>query len=441
VANTKGNQAVQAAGESSSQGQNYLEAHAILSTTYAGAKAAGGVVHAADTQDPIYEVMLDPNTGKISGRLTGDVSIKVGSSTSSNRGLRFLDAYGADTATATPHGSSLVAAKSATNLALPGTANLNLLMGIDPKSANFGAIDALNPFVLLVHQDSTGKYTLLTSADPLAANYMPFKPDVLNMATGTGGIAVRGTVPLSVTDVKAFDLPVSANWALYGFGKPAMAAKPAVATAPDKAFPRKFVGLVTKSGAALDGKPVSFWTGDAGLIGPPNTGGDLAMSMAANKVGVATELQTDTGSLTGPTLSNIGDANTVKNAVAIAWRNADGALDGATAKLGKIYVAQATGPFAPVAPATLAAPTLAPGWSLVTVPGTLGASVSSLGDKVDAVIKVGAQVGFTGTTLTTQGTGSGVGTGQFSWFAVDGAMPALTAGEAVFVHAKAAGAL
>jgi len=89
--------------------------------------------------------------------------------------------------------------------------------------------------------------------------------------------------------------------------------------------------------------------------------------------------------------------------------------------------------------ATLLEQGLAPGWSLVTVPGTVGATVTSLGSSVDAVIKVGAQVGLTGTTLAAAGTGAGFGKGQFSWFAVDGTMPSLTAGEAVFVHAKGTG--
>lgn len=100
---------------------------------------------------------------------------------------------------------------------------------------------------------------------------------------------------------------------------------------------------------------------------------------------------------------------------------------------------RATGVFAPATAAP--APTLAPGWSLVNVPGVVGAPVAALGSVVDAVIKVGAQVGVTGATLETAGANAGLGKGQFTWLAEDGAMPALTAGEAVFVHAKAKGSL
>jgi hypothetical protein len=119
----------------------------------------------------------------------------------------------------------------------------------------------------------------------------------------------------------------------------------------------------------------------------------------------------------------------VKNAAALGWMDENGATDGGAGVAGKLFVAQATGVFAPAT--ALTAPKLDAGWSLVTVPGTVGAAVTSLGTVVDAVIKVGAQVGAT----------AGAGTGQFTWLATDGAMPSLTAGEAVIVHAKAAGSL
>ncbi len=271
-----------------------------------------------------------------------------------------------------------------------------------------------------MHRDATGKYTLLTSADPAAANYVPFSPDIFNKVTGTGGVAMRAETKLSVTDVKALAIPASANWALYGLGKPAMATKPAVTVTADKAFPRKFVGLNTSSGL-----PVSFWTND----GAGASSDDIALALAGNKVGLATELMTDTGATTGPTLSNITDTSYVKNAVALGWMDENGATDGGAGVVGKLYVAQATGVFAPAT--ALTAPKLDTGWSLVTVPGTVGAAVTSLGTVVDAVIKVGAQVGAT----------AGAGTGQFTWLLSDGAMPSLTAGEAVIVHAKAAGSL
>lgn len=403
--------------------QGMLMSRAILASTYAAAKAAAGSLGGLD---PIYEVMLDAVSGNITGRLTGNVVIKPSTGNSAELGLRFMNMNGADTLTPTIIGSSILAQKSATNLALPAGTNLNLLMGIDPADADIGALMAKKPFLLLVYQEggtgaNAGRYTMLTSADPTAANYQPFMPDLYNAVTGAGGIAVRATAPLSLTDMKTFDLPKSANWALYGIGKPT--AKAAAGVTPQQAFPRRFVGLKT-----ADGTPKSFWANDGSAH-------DTAMTMSGSRVGVATKL----GSV-DPTLSSIvesgAQANVVPNAVALAWANGDGGADGATATLGKIFVAQATGAFVPVV--TAPAPTLGKGWSLVTVPtgGTLNTNV------VDAVIKVGAQVGAVAPTLTAEGTKAGEGTGQFTWFAVDGTpMPTLTAGEAVFVHAKVAGAL
>ena len=417
------------AGGATNGSQNYLNARAVLGTTFASVASSTprGSNPTNDETDPVYEVMLNPNTGAITGRLTGNIVIKAGTSVAAtaNRGLRFLDGKAVVTATPTVIGSSVVAQKSATGLALPGTANINLLMGIDPASNDLSALTSKNPFVLLVLKDKTGKYTQLTSANPLAANYMPFAPDVLNKPTT--GVAKRAPVLLSVTDVKALPLPASSNWALYGFGNRALAAKPAVSVSAVNAFPRDFVGLET-----VDGKPMSFWTNDGATFA------DMALSMAGSQVGVATDLTT-TAATAGSTLSTIGTANMVKGAQGLAWSNQDGAANGATGTLGHLYVAQATGVFAPATAAP--APALAAGWSLVNVPGVVGTPVAALGTVVDAVIKVGAQVGVTGGTLKKAGTGAGLGKGQFTWLAEDGAMPALTAGEAVFVHAKAKGSL
>ena len=76
------------------------------------------------------------------------------------------------------------------------------------------------------------------------------------------------------------------------------------------------------------------------------------------------------------------------------------------------------------------------GWSLVTIP-TGGINTAN----VDAVIKVGAQVGMESDDENRNGSGDGVG--QFSWFKdEDGSLPTtLEAGEAVFVHSSKGGAL
>lgn len=398
--------------------QNYLNARAVLATTFAGAATATPLGSAAtnDRTDPVYEVMLNPTTGAITGRLTGNLVIKTGTFATVNRGLRFLNGNGVGTAVPTLVGSSVLAQKSATGLALPGTANINLLMGIDPASNDLAALQAKKPFVLLVLEDAEGKFTQLTSANPQAVNYLPFAPDVLNKATGSGGVYKRAPLVLSVTDVKALPLPASSSWALYGIGNRALAAKPAVTVSAVDAFTRDFIGLET-----VTGTPKSFWTNDSGAWG------DMALTMAGNNVGVATDLTT--AAAVGSTLSTIAPANVVKGAVGLAWANANGATDGGAGTKGKLFVAQATGAFAPTTAAP--APTLAPGWSLVNVPGAVGAPVAALGSVVDAVIKVGAQVGAV----------AGAGNGQFTWLAEDGAMPALTGGEAVFVHAKAKGNL
>lgn len=72
-------------------------------------------------------------------------------------GLRFLGDTGDDGA-ATVIGSSILTRTSATGRPLPATANFNLLMGIDPSSDDLAALQARHPFVLLVLQDTEGKY-------------------------------------------------------------------------------------------------------------------------------------------------------------------------------------------------------------------------------------------------------------------------------------------
>lgn len=396
--------------------QNYLYARAILSTDLEDLRTNNGntTEETFDDNSPIYMAQLNPNTGDITGnllkgKLTMDNFVVKG-----KRGLVFLDNNGQDTGSAS---------NAQIGSALVKDGVLDLLMGIDPRSTDYTSVklNTYKPFVLLVHESSTtdaevtgkGVFTMLTSADPNAANYLPFTPDITN----TAAQAARATVKLSLTDIKALLLPNSVNWALYGFGAPAEK------QAGKSQLERMLVGLDTNSGL-----PASFWTED-------NSDTDMAMALAGNKVGVATELKRIDGETSGVTLTNITAQNVVAGAAALAWSNDRGTIDGGNAVLGKIFVAQATGAFAPSKPA--AAPKLPAGWSLVTVPADGSFDTAN----VDAIIKVGAQVGMG--EGTDSRANSGAGTDQKSWFAEDGvnALPTLTAGDAVFVHAKKAGDL
>jgi hypothetical protein len=301
--------------------------------------------------------------------------------------------------------------------AIVGTVNgvpnsYNLLLGIDPGNptdiggtntiggpgggfpdtnltpgTNFGAITSANAFVLLVHEQpgTTGStFTMLSSADPSAANFVPFKPNLLT------GLGVRTTLASVLANIKHLTVVPSTNWALYGVGFPARQTVPAGQT---WSFPRGFVGI------DINGIPKSFWSNDGQQ-------GDMAMTMGNNKILVATEIQPQ-----GTTLSTINSAFGINGSVAFGWSNDAPGIAG-----DEIDVLQST---AAVTPKVL------PGWTLVTVPagGTFNTTT------VNAIIRVGAQL-------------DAAGTPQQTWIqATDGTPPTLTAGEAVFVFSKAGGNL
>lgn len=369
-----------AATGNSTGSQSYLNARAILATTpdVTIFSASGGN---SDNLDPVYSVMLNPVTGAITGRLTGSIVIKnLAATSTAARGIVFIDAAGADSTVAVPLGAAIV-----------GTGNsYNLLLGVDPLSADLSAIKSGGAFVLLVHEQpgATSPFTMLTSADPTAANFMPFAPSLVT------GLGTRTTLATDMAKITKLPLAASTAWALYGLGNPATAAAPAGHVA---SFPRRFIGIDGSAAApgTVVGQPVSFWTNDTAVK-------DLALTMVANKPYVATELAN------GNTLSTITSASFVSGANALAWSNDIAGVAG-----DHLDVLQS---------ATAVTPKVGAGWSLVTVPasGTLNATT------VDAVIGVGAQA-----------------SSQFTWVTTDGAsaLPTLTAGEAVFVHSKAGGNL
>lgn len=357
--------------------QNYLESRAILSATYAGAK---GVTGSGDSLDPVYEVMLNPVTGAITGRLTGSIGMTK-ATTAGTHGLVFINAAGADQTDA--HTAGTVAQG-----VVDATGAFNLLVGVDPQNANLAKIKNGGGFVLLVHEQpgasAATMFTLLTSADSGAANYLPFTP---NLVTGLG---VRTTVAYDLSKYVKNTVPLENIWAVGGPINPARAAGAAGSITPIT-FPRMFVGVADNLGNLGGfGEPQNNWNNDG------NTG-DMALAMVSNKPSVATQLSDDT------TLSTFSSASFVNGAVAMAWYNDN---DVASAANEHIDVQQS---------ATAVVPKqVALGWSLVTVP-TAGLNAAT----ADAVIRVGK------------------GKSQFTWIkATDGAMPALTPGEAVFVFAK-----
>jgi hypothetical protein len=394
--------------------QNYVESRALLATTYAAALAADGGANTSNTKDPIYEVNLDVNTGAITGRLTGQVGFSQATPVLGNRGLTFIGSSGASAVSAAAAGTVAEGTVGSAIPSLPtATVGYNLLLGIDTKTTDLAAVKDSGAFVLLVHEQpgaAVGSvYTMLTSADPSAANFLPFNPDLFNL---TNKRAVNTAITnIGSTGVKKLVLPASTNWALFGLGSPARSAVPVT----DKTFPRGFVGLAqaTHGAAVTAGVPYSFWTKD-GLTDSAAT--DMALQLNGNVPAVATELSS------GTTLSTVSTTSSVTGAEALAWAN--DTAGGATATTpDNIFIAQK----AAATPALV--PKLKPGWSLVTVP-TAGLTLAT----TDAVIKVGSQLA----------TGN-----QYTWFkATDGtngaaaaSLPSLTAGEAVFVYSKLGGNL
>ena len=383
----------------STDGQVYLNGRALMATNYNTAKGAPG---SGDGLDPIYEVQLNPTTGAVTGRLTGSVVIWV-NRFNFLRGLFFVGPDGT-VGPPTPVGQAIV-----------GANGYNLVLGIDPHDAsvpapcfgttsgtnstpcptprfdffgtNFNAIKSAGVFVLLVHEQpgAANPFTMLTSADPSAANFLPFTP---NLLTGSG---TRTTLASDLTKIVKMSVVPSMSWALYGEGNPARQTPPA---GNAWSFPRGLVGLTP--GGPAGATPKSFWAGDGNFT-------DLAMTITNNSITVATEQ-----SQTGGTLSTINANFGVAGAVAFAWANDSAGLAGE-----HIDVLQSS---------TAVSSKVGSGWSLVTVPAA-GLNTAN----IDAIILVGAQLDASGRP-------------QVTWIkATDGAAPTLVPGEAVFVFSKSGG--
>lgn len=438
-------------------GQNYLEARAIMATAQefkdgrlhgnvSADTAATNGAGAGNGDDPVYQVMLDVTTGKITGRLTGQLVFDKSTGVATERGLYFVDSSGdlhSNASDAGPVADGVVTTSVDSAGGVPtGTLNsFNLLLGVDPKWADT-ILNLADTFVLAVLTDpgapgaTAYQYTLLTSANPAAANYVPFDANLLTLKGTRTKLSNTAAGSFDLAKLKVLPLAPSTNWALYGTGVPDVKAGADIM----KAFDRNFVGLNMNYDPESDtnGYPKSFWTSDGACC-------DMAITLLGNKAAVAVESWSN-----GATASTITGASVLKGANALAWANdiAGGSVYG--------------GPDDPVYPTIYPAGILTDalfvqqaaftgvvklpaGWSLVNIPGVVGTPVTSLGDKVDAVIKVGSQADVVVVNRdnppldppvlqTTQN--------QFTWIkATDGAMPALTAGEAVFVYSKTGGSL
>lgn len=360
--------------------QQSLLAHAKLSTssTDAGFNAF----------DPIYQVSVDPISGAISGRLTGQLAIteSLADTALKQRGLHYLDSNGD------------VAANQAAgvfSIGVVGTGGaFQAMIGANTGGGGANFTNKLaGAFVVLHHKSSAAGNALteLTSVDSGASNYLPFSADLSRAGT-------RVTIdPFTLANIRKVTLTNLASWQLVGLGNPSRMAAAAGNIKPET-FPRMFEDTVGNNG---------FWTDHT--AGTFNANTDVAMALAGNRIGVATELSD------GNTLNVINAVGATANLVNNSWAMA---LSNAGPQAGSLYVLQKTA----------AATTLARGWSLVTVPGTPGGTaVTSLGAGVEAIIRVGAQAAS-----------------QFTWMkTADGAtLPAsLKPGEAVFVYSKTGGAL
>jgi hypothetical protein len=338
-------------------------------------------------QSPVAVPVTVGFDGSIKGAgVAGKFDVTKTSGSTGTRGLVFIKNDGTDQTTAAAAGTWASGVVGTVN-GVPNS--YNLLLGIEPTAADIALKKNKNWFVLLLHTPGTAAnaaaLNLLTSAHPLATNFVQFSP---NLITGLGS---RTTLSTDLAKIKKLAPATSTNWALYGLGSPGSNAVAPAGHNPH--FVRWFVGIQNASS-----QPASFWTSDG-------AGSDVALTMKANQVSVATEVGANKG-----TLSTIQASSFVAGAAAFAWKN-----DAAGVTNDHVDVLQAGTPAA-------GSVKVNKGWSLVTVPATMAAAVPA---SVDALIKVGAQV-----------------SSGYTWVkSADAAttpLPSLTAGEAVFVYSNCA---
>jgi len=333
--------------------ENYLVANATLYGTAAAAAAAAAGNHVATA----FEVALDPKTGKISGRLAGDVKLKNTAGSVNNRGLVFISTSGTlvNTAAGAAQSQALVDA----------TGKTRFLIGAGPKKdlKDAGAVFK-DAFVLLVGEtqadDGSVAYKLLTSAEPSMSNFLPFNA---NLVAGNDAL---GTVTLDVANIKTASLANSASWQLVGAGNLDRSAKAAAAIS----LPRLLVGL---NGST----PTSFWSNDTATT-------DIGLTLLGNKSGVAVEAaDKDVNTVAA-------GSNTKANAFAFAFAN-----DVAAAGNKLFFLTK-----------TAEAPALPVGWALVA------ANATSLPSDVSMALFAGSNHVGIGSSWATGDTAATLTVGQ-----------------------------
>lgn len=335
--------------------------------------------------ETVYVVSVDPKSGVVSGRLTGQVGIKTAPALGNvgNRGLAFVQTDGklAFPDTANPVGASPAKAQAM----VKGDGSYRLFIGADSKS---NATDLSDAFILMILEENSGSTTtrrLVTSADTQASNYVAFKTN-LSQTKDAGRIDLGN---LTLANLVKADLTTSTAWQLVGAGY--LDRKIPAIGAP--LLPRLFVQLDTAQATPM---PEGVWLNDQKT-------GDMALSMVANRAGVATE------GTTGDTVSTFAPK---ANAVAFGFMNDGGtnAKQNGTALKSLFFMNKASEDVA------LPAST----WSLISVPKSWE---TTLPTGVTMILKVGA----------------GYGTNNVSWSKDAGdAAITLKANEPVFVFSKTA---
>lgn len=377
-----------AAGDATSPNtkENFVQAHARLSTTRSGAKGVG-----AGEKDPIYEVTLDPVSGAIEGRLTGNVKFTIVKSKDlagnpvqkAKAGLGFLRSDGTFDSVASNAGVVSVAKAIKNNTAF------NLLIGVDAPFER--ATSLQDVFVVTVLEVPGQAAKLVTSGDPGASNYAAWKPNILMPAdapkgrtTALGLVDSTGTaVTLDASKVVANTLAAASTWQTLGVGN--LDRKTGAVGDVSGNWTKQFITL---NG---DTMPLSSFAADGTF--------DMSLTMAGNAVGIA--MEDKTGAVATKNIVMSGGSVYDKR-FAFAWANGNGTAQ-------KIWHLTKTA-------ATVA---LKPGWNLVSAAATNPTACS--GSATNCVSHL-LQVGANSTPL--------------SWVASDGAMPALTTGAPVFMFVK-----
>lgn len=365
---TRSRDPVNAPGNVGANANIYNEAHAQIGA-YTDVNKATSITA---TTEPVYEVLIDPVTGNISGRLQGVLryTAKRTIAATAARGLAFLTSAGALTGT--------VASGVSVATAVGNTGKFRTMIGVDATPANQGNLK--DAFILTVLEEPGKTAKLITSADAGATNFVPFVPNLLAPKDGRTSFTVDNSLVLTDT------LNAATTWQLVGVGN-----LDRKATAPALFWPRLFVSLNGTD------QPKSIWNDTAT--------GDLGLTVFGNKSGVASE------ATSGDTLSTISFGNTASPAgFAFGFANDIGATD-------KLFFLTKALPATPKV-------TLPGGWNLVTVPSTwvttFPAATGTTGAGITHLLKVGA----------------GYSTPVSWVLGDTGSTPTLKAGEPVFVFTR-----